>query len=75
MTRSGPNRFDAKSTGVVKWRLLLERELIDVSKPVTVQWNGRTVTRPVTPSKAVLLRDFAERFDRTRLPVVEVSLP
>ena len=69
------NRFEAKSTGVARWRLLLDDKLIDPSKPVAVVWNGRTITRPVAPSKTVLLRDFVERFDRTYLPTIEVAVP
>jgi hypothetical protein len=33
------------------------------------------VTKPAVPSAGVLLRDFVERFDRTALPVVEVTVP
>jgi len=73
--RSAPNQFDASSAGVARWRLLLGREDADVTKPLTVRWNGRSVTRTLAPSKAVLLREFVERFDRTFLPVAEIGLP
>ena len=75
VTWTGPNRFEAKSAGVARWRLLLDRELVDPSKPVTVVANGRPVTRAVAASKRVLLREFVERFDRTFLPIVEILLP
>ncbi len=75
VVRAAPNRFEAKSTGVLRFRLLLDADLVDVSKPVTVVWNGKIVTKAVSASKSVLLRDFVERFDRTYLPVVELTLP
>ena len=75
VARAAPNRFEAKSAGVARWRLLLDAELVDASKPVVVVWNGRTITRGVAHAKAVLLRDFVERFDRTYLPTVEITVP
>ncbi len=75
VVRAAPNRFEAKSTGVARWRLLLDADMADASKPVLVVWNGKTITRGVSPSKAVLLKDFVERFDRTFLPVIEVAVP
>jgi dienelactone hydrolase len=75
VVRTAPGRFEAKSTGVTRFRLLLPAEALVPGKPVTVVWNGRTVTKPAAPSAAVLLRDFVERFDRTSLPVAEVTVP
>ena len=75
VVHAGPNRFEAKGTGVVRWRLLLDAELVDASKPLVVVWNGKSITRGVSPSKSVLLRDFVERFDRTLLPTIEVAVP
>jgi poly(3-hydroxybutyrate) depolymerase len=73
--RKAPGRFEANSVGVKRFRLLLSKAMLDGTKAVTVVWNGKTVSKGVAPSKAVLLADFAERFDRTYLPVVEVVVP
>ena len=43
--------------------------------PVEVSWNGRTVRRRPRPSRLVLLTEFAERFDRTFLPIAEMRVP
>jgi hypothetical protein len=40
-----------------------------------VTWNGRTRQRKLKASKRVLLQDFAERFDRTFLPVAKFKIP
>ena len=71
VTRTGPGAFKATSAGVKRFRVLLDRSMFEPGKPVTVVWNGRTITRAVTPSKQVLLADFVERFDRTFLPIAE----
>ena len=73
--RTDVGKFEAVGTGVVKFRLLLSDGMFDPAKPVTVSWNGQAVTHPVRPSKATLLAEFVERFDRTFLPVVEVQVP
>jgi dienelactone hydrolase len=68
-------RFRAKSRGVARLRLLLTGDQFAERGPVQVTWNGRSRSVAVTPSKAVLLADFVERFDRTFLPVCEVVIP
>ena len=75
VTRRAPGQFLAEGTGVRKFRLLLAEGEFDPKKPAAISWNGSTITRAATPSKAVLLADFVERFDRTRLPVVEIAVP
>jgi pimeloyl-ACP methyl ester carboxylesterase len=67
--------FLAESTHVGSFRLLLSAEMFDPGQPVRVTWNGRTRQRKLKASKRVLLQDFAERFDRTFLPVAEFKIP
>jgi len=70
----GSGEFVAKGSGVRSFRLLLSEEMFDPKVAVKVTWNGRAVTRKVTPSREVLLTDFVERFDRTFLPVAELEV-
>ena len=42
---------------------------------VRVRFGSRRVKKRVEHSKQLLLREFAERFDRTFLPTVEVVVP
>lgn len=74
-TFAGPGLFTLESSGVSKARLLLTREMFVPGGAVEVQWNGKLRKKPAEPSKEVLLLDFVERFDRTFLPVVEISVP
>ena len=75
VTRSARGRFEVKSRGVSRFRLLLAEEAFDPAQPVQVVWNGRSVSKRVAPSKAVLLADFVERFDRRLLPIAELLVP
>ncbi len=74
-TRSAPGRFEVRSRGVARFRLLLAEGSFDPAQPLQVLWNGRSVAKRVTPSKAVLLADVVERFDRRFLPVAELVVP
>jgi hypothetical protein len=69
---TGKGEFFAKAKYVRKFRILLEPEMFDPKKRVLVRYNARNRRFKVTPSKKVLCRDFADRFDRTFLPVAEV---
>jgi hypothetical protein len=60
---------------VRRFRLLLADGMFVPGERVTVVWNGRTRRKSAEPSKEVALLDFADRFDRTYLPVVEVRIP
>ena len=73
--RAAPGRFEATSSGIARFRLLLTAEAIGDGGAVAVTWNGRVVKRTVAPSAAVLLREFVERGDPALLPVAEVVLP
>lgn len=73
--RLGPGRFEARTRGVKRFRLLLEAEDLPPDGRVEVSVAGRRVRRTVRPDAGVLLREFAERFDPTFLPVAEVVVP
>lgn len=75
VTRAGGNRFDAEGTRVRALRLRLSLDMFDPSQPVEVRFAGRTHRRRLAPSALVLLTEFAERFDRTFLPVAEMTIP
>lgn len=71
----GPGKFSADMRLVQRFRLLLSGDMFDPAAPVEVTTNGKLARYDVKPSKLVLLRDFIERFDRTFLPVAELSCP
>lgn len=75
VTRRAPGQFVATDRGVVKFGLLLTPDMVDAKGDVTVQWVGKTFRKPTKPSAVVLLRDFAERMDRTFVPTIEVAIP
>lgn len=74
VTMDAPGRFIAESERVRGFRLLLSREMLPDGGEVEVRWNGKRKRLRPRPSKRVLLREFAERFDRRFLPVAEVRL-
>ena len=49
--------------------------MFDPDSRVEIRFNGRRYKRKAMPSKKVLLLEFAERFDRTFLPIAEVRVP
>jgi len=71
--RSGPGRFSAASTGVKRFRLLLDREDL-ARRDVALTWNGDSTQKRPAASATVLLEEFVERFDRTWLPVSELEI-
>jgi dienelactone hydrolase len=72
--RAATGPFNASSRGVDRWRLLLTADDFDPKRDVEISWNGDTLKKRVRPSAAVLLAEFAERFDRTFLPVAEIAV-
>lgn len=70
----GKGKFFAKGRHVTSFRILLEPEMFDPKKPVLVRYKARQHRLRTAPSKAVLCREFADRFDRTFLPVAEVTV-
>jgi poly(3-hydroxybutyrate) depolymerase len=75
VTRTVPGTFTAASRDVDAFRLLLTPATAGGSGTVAVLWDGHPLRKPTAPSATVLLREFAERFDRTFLPTIEVLLP
>ncbi len=72
---SGPFRYEAKAgKGIESFRLLLPPRAFQEGKAFDVTFNGKRVRRRPKASKEVLLREFAERFDRRFLPVAEVVI-
>ncbi|MEM8882451.1 MAG: hypothetical protein AAGD14_00105 [Planctomycetota bacterium] len=73
--RKGKGAIEVRTRHVKRFRLLLSEEMFEPGKPIAVTWNGRA--RKVTPKRrsSVLLKEFAERFDRTFLPVAEIRVP
>ncbi len=69
-----PGVFLVRTIGVKKFRLLLTPAMVGSGSSVTITVNGRKRTRKLKPSSRVLLREFAERFNRTFLPIYEVTL-
>jgi len=72
---AGKGQFIVKTERVKKFRLLLTAGMFDPAQPVVVTWNGRKRRIRAKPSTRILLEEFAERFDRTFLPVAEVRVP
>lgn len=73
--RTGKGRFRADGFGITKFSLLLPADQLGKGGKVEVRLANKPIRKVVTPSAEVLLLDFVERFDRTRLPVVRVDLP
>ncbi len=55
-------------------RILLTQEMYDPKKPVSVKFDRRVKKFRPKVSRELLLSEFAERFDRTFLPVAEVEV-
>jgi dienelactone hydrolase len=73
--RTGPGRFAATGERVASFRLLLTAEMFDPAKPVHVLFNGRLHEKKPKPDPRVLAVEFAERFDRSFLPIAAVDVP
>ncbi len=75
--RTESGRIKLKGEGVRSFRVLYTEEMLPAgkTKDALLSWNGKTVRRKVKRSKKVLLTEFVERFDRTFLPVFEVTVP
>jgi len=64
----GPNRIEVKTQHVRRYSLFLSRQLVDLSKPVTVVTDGRVSHQGmVAASVDVLLRNARQRRDRHQL--------
>jgi hypothetical protein len=71
----GKGRFEVKTKGVRKFRLLLAPSMFEPGERVEVIWNGRKRKKTVAASKRLLLREFRRRFDRRFTPVAAVEIP
>jgi dienelactone hydrolase len=72
--RYGVGRFSGRSTGVKRFRLLLTSDDFDSKQDLELTWNGDVTKKRLRASSTVLLAEFAERFDRTFLPVAELEV-
>jgi len=71
----GAGRIAVTTKHVKKLRLLLTRDMLPAQPgPMEVTVNGKSRKVRARENKRVLLREFAERFDRTFLPVAEIVL-
>ena len=69
------NRIRASTKGVERFRLLISPDVFDVSRPITVEVDGRVLfDEPIRPSLACLLRWAAVDDDRSRLFVAEIPI-
>jgi predicted esterase len=73
-TRQSDGTFRVSSEGASRLMLYLPLDWIPEDGTISAQINGDTRKLKVKPSKTTLLLDFVERFDRTVLPVAEVSI-
>jgi poly(3-hydroxybutyrate) depolymerase len=70
----GQGRFTADGKLVTAFALLLVPAQVGKAGAVEVRWQSKTVKATASASAAVLLGEFAERFDRTFLPVARVDV-
>jgi hypothetical protein len=74
LTRNG-NSIEAVSRGVTEFTLLVSPDAFDVSQPIKVTANGKTVFEgKVQPSTATLLKWAARDNDRTMLYAAEINV-
>ena len=74
--REAPGRFTAVGSGVSGFRLLLTQEMLGPKNSVQLKWQTKLIAPKATVlDKAIALGDFAERFDRTWIPVAECRAP
>lgn len=72
--RIAPGEYELETRGVRKFRILIPAEEFDPTLALTLRIDGKTQKKRAKASKLVLLEDFAERFDRTFLPVAAIEL-
>jgi predicted esterase len=68
------NNVTVTTTNASGVSLLLDRRLVDFSRPVRINVNGQTVTRELRPSLRTLARTLAERGDVVLAFTVQVDL-
>ncbi len=76
LKREGPGKFTAVGSGVSGFRLLLTQSMLGPKNSVQLKWQAKLIApKSVVLDKAIALGDFAERFDRTWIPVAECRVP
>jgi hypothetical protein len=74
LTRNG-NTVEALSRGVAEFTLLISPDAFDLSQPIKLTANGKTVfDAKVQPSAATLLKWAARDNDRTMLYAAEINI-
>lgn len=71
----GAGRYDVEDRYIQRIRLLLTPAMVGRDGHVEVRWRDQVLRKAATPSSAVLLAEFLERFDRSFLPTAEVVVP
>ncbi|MEW6073467.1 MAG: hypothetical protein AB1726_12865 [Planctomycetota bacterium] len=72
--REGAGRYAAEGEHVGAFRILRTAAECATGAAVEVRFAGRTVKSRPRPAARLLLEEFAERFDRSFLPVAEVQV-
>ncbi|MCB9876212.1 MAG: alpha/beta hydrolase fold domain-containing protein [Planctomycetes bacterium] len=75
ITDRGNGRFAGTGDQVHKLTLWLEKEQLGKDGKVELRVGSKTHKKIGVPAAEVLLRDFVERLDRTRLPVARIDVP
>ncbi len=73
--RDSPSHLRITSTGVAAIRLHIPGGLVDLSKPVAIDWNGKHLEKKLAPSCKEMLLEFIERLDRKGLSRVAIDVP
>lgn len=73
--RAAPGAFTLELDGVTQTRLWLRAEDLVERGNVVVTLAGKRIERRVRADIGVMLEDFAERFDRTRVVQAKLDLP
>ncbi|VTS05828.1 carboxylesterase family protein [Tuwongella immobilis] len=73
----GANQINVTAFGVKQVTVWLSREMIDLTKPITIRVNGRLTwnngNKPVQPDLQVMLEDLYKRGDRQRTYIARVD--
>ncbi len=72
LERRSPEEIKVTLKHVTHYRILLSEDMIPEKGKITIKQGARTTKRTIKRSKTVLLREFAERFDRSFLPTAEL---
>ena len=75
VTDKSKGQFLAEGKHVAAFTLWLAADQLGKDGAVEVRWQGKLSKQKLVSEAAVLLRDFVERFDRTRLPVARMLVP